>query len=218
MPTAVSRHHARTGGQRKMSERLFGYARVPVASDADANDLKTQHRVLADCEQDFVDVGSGASWNRPELNRLKAVLQPRDCVKVAALDRLGRSLTKVLELLGWLRENQVEVISLRESIDQDSAMGRAMLHLAIVFAEMERDLARERTLAGLEQVKAAGKPLGRRKKGVSRKRAEEIQNMRQRDGLSWGRIATITGLPSSSIRRICTWDLEEIAPTAFGEG
>ena len=43
---------------------------------------------------------SGASWNRPELNRLKAVLQPRDCVKVAALDRLGRSLSKVLELLG----------------------------------------------------------------------------------------------------------------------
>ena len=173
--------------------------------------------MLADCEQVFEDVGSGASWNRPGLNRLKASLQPGDCVKVVALDRLGRSLTEVLELLGWLRENGVEIISLRESIDQDSAMGRAMLHLAILFAEMERDLARERTVAGLERVKATGKHLGRRK-GVSRKRAEEIQNMRQRDGLSWSRIATITGLPSSSIRRICTWDLEEIAPTAFGEG
>ena len=57
-------------------------------------------------------------------------------------------------------------------------MGRAMLHLAIVFAEMERDLARERTLAGLERVRATGKHIGRRK-GVSRKRAEEIQNMRR---------------------------------------
>ena len=47
------------------------------------------------------------------------------------------------------------------------------MHLAIVFAEMERDLARERMLAGLERVKAIGKHLGRRK-GVSRKRAEEI--------------------------------------------
>ena len=56
-------------------------------------------------------------------------------------------------------------------------MGRAMLHLAIVFAEIERDLARERTLAGLEQVRATGKHLGRRK-GVSRKRPEESQNMR----------------------------------------
>ena len=174
-----------------------------MASDAAANNLETQHRVLADSEQDFEDVGSGASWNRSELNRLRAVLQPCDCVKVAALDRLGRSLAEVLELLGWLRENQVLVISLRESIDQDSAMGRAMLHLAIVFAEIERDLPRERTLAGLERVKATGKQLGRRK-GVSRRRAGEIQNMRQRDGLSWGRIATITGLPSSGCRRICT--------------
>ena len=98
-------------------------------------------------------------------NNNKAVLQPGDCVKVAALDRLGRSLTEVLELLGWLRENGVEIISLRESVDQDSAMGRAMLHLAIVFAEMERDLVRERTLAGLEWVKATGEHLGRRKGG-----------------------------------------------------
>ena len=148
-----------------MSGKLFGYARVSVASDADANNLENQRRVLADCEQVFEDVGSEASWNRPGLNRLKAALQPGDCVKVAALDRLGRSLTEVLELLGWLKENQVEVISLRESIDQDSAMGRAMLHLAIVFAEMERDLVRERTLAGLEWVKATGKHLGRRKGG-----------------------------------------------------
>ena len=161
-----------------MSGKLFGYARVLVASDADANNLENQRGVLADCEQVFEDVGSGASWNRPGLNRLKAALQPGDCVKVAALDRLGRSLTEVLELLGWLREKGVEIISLRESIDQDSAMGRAMLHLAIVFAEMERDLARERTLAGLERVKATGKHLGRRK-GVSRKRAEEIQSMRR---------------------------------------
>ena len=119
--------------------------------------------------------------------------------------------------MGWLCENGVGIVSLRESVDRDSAMGRAMLNLGIVFAEMERDLARERTLAGLARVRAAGKHLGRRK-GVSRERAEEIRNMRQRDGLSWGRIATITGLPSSSIRRICTWDLKEIAPTAFGDG
>ena len=47
-----------------MSGRLFGYARVSVASDADANNLENQRRVLADCEQVFEDVGSGASWNR----------------------------------------------------------------------------------------------------------------------------------------------------------
>ena len=76
---------------------------------------------------------------------------------------LGPIADRGFGLLGWLREKGVEVISLRESIDQDSAMGRAILHLAIVFAEMEGDLARERTLAGLERVKATGKHLGRRK-------------------------------------------------------
>ena len=54
-----------------MSGKLFGYARVSVASDADANNLETQHRVLADCEQVFEDVGSGTSWNRPD----RALLQ-----------------------------------------------------------------------------------------------------------------------------------------------
>ena len=50
-------------------------------------------------------MGNEVSWNRPGLNRLKVALRPGDCVKVAALDRLGRSLTEVLELLGWLRKN-----------------------------------------------------------------------------------------------------------------
>ena len=82
-----------------MSGKLHGYARVPVSSDAYANNLETQRRVLADCGQVFEDISSGASWNRPGLNRLKAALEPGDCVKVAALDRLGRSLTEVIELL-----------------------------------------------------------------------------------------------------------------------
>ena len=94
-------------------------------------------------------------------------------------------------------------------------MGRAMLNQAIVFAEIERDLARERTLAELERVRATDKRLGRCK-CVSWKRTEEILNMRQRDGLSWGRIVTITELPSSSIRWTSTRDLKEVAPAAFG--
>ena len=106
-----------------MSGKLFGYARVSVASDADANNLENQRRVLADCEQVFEDVGSGASWNRPGLNRLKAALQAGDCVKVVALDRLGRSLTEVLELLVWLREKGVEIISLGSSLTRTVPWG-----------------------------------------------------------------------------------------------
>ena len=81
-----------------MSGKPYVCAQMSMASDADANNLENQRRVLGDCEQVFEDVGSGASGNRPALNRLKAALQPGDCVKVAALDRLGRSLTEVLEV------------------------------------------------------------------------------------------------------------------------
>ena len=74
MPTAVSRRHARTGGWRKMSGKLHEYARVSVARGVDANDLPSQGWVLADSEQVFEGVGSGASWSRPGLNRLKDAL------------------------------------------------------------------------------------------------------------------------------------------------
>ena len=171
---------------------------MSVASDADANNLETQRRVLADCEQVFEDVGSGASWNRPGLNRLRAALQPGDCLKVAALDRLGRSLTEVLELLGWPRENEVEIISLRESIDQDSAWGGRCCTWPSSSRRWSATWSgRERWRGWSGSKPPASTSAGAR--GVSRKRAEEIQQMRRRDGLSWGRIATITGLlPAAS--------------------
>ena len=121
-----------------MTGSLFGYARVTVASDGDANNQHGDHRrFLADCEQIFGDVGSGASWNRFGVNRLRAALQPRQRVKVAALDRLIRSLTEVMKLLNWLRERDAEFISPLVSIDQESAMGRTILRLSIVFAKKE---------------------------------------------------------------------------------
>ena len=94
LSTVVSRCHARTGGQRKVSGKLFGDARVSVASDADANNSENQRRVLVDCEQVFEDVGSGASWKRLGLNLPKTTLAPGGCVKIAGQDRLGRSRQK----------------------------------------------------------------------------------------------------------------------------
>ena len=122
-PAVASRCYAITRGERKTSGKLHEYAHVWVARDADANNLETRRRVLADCEQVFEDVGSGASWNRPGLNRLKVALQTGDCVKIAALDRLGRSLTEVLDLLGWLR-------NVASGRDQRLAKDFAMLTMA----------------------------------------------------------------------------------------
>ena len=70
----ASRQYAKTGGQRKMRGKLFGYASTSVAGDADASNLKNQRRVLAERKQVFDDMGSWASWNRPGLNRLDAAI------------------------------------------------------------------------------------------------------------------------------------------------
>ena len=76
--------------------------RVAGQRHAGANNVETQRRVLADCEQIFEDVGSGVSWNPPGLHRLKEALQPGDCVKVAALDRLAaRPRNTVYKLQGY---------------------------------------------------------------------------------------------------------------------
>lgn len=69
-----------------MNGRLLGDVRVSVASGADSNNLETQRRMLADCQQVFENWGA-ASWNWLGLNRLKAALQPGDCVQMAVLDR-----------------------------------------------------------------------------------------------------------------------------------
>ena len=111
LPTVVSRRHARTGGQRKMSGRLFGYARVSVASDADANNLETQRRVLADCEQVFEDVGSGASLEpagaesaegRPPAGRLR---------EGGGAGLAGSVADRGAAAAGWLREKGVDIAS-----------------------------------------------------------------------------------------------------------
>ena len=68
-PTVALCRHARTGGHRKKSEKLFGYARVSVASDADANNLEKQRRVLADCEQVFLETGFCAEALGDALNQ-----------------------------------------------------------------------------------------------------------------------------------------------------
>ena len=124
-----------------MSGRLFGYAHVSVASDIDANNLETKRRVLADCEQVFVDVGSGASWNRPWLNRLRADLQPCDCVKVRGAGPPGLVADRGAGASGLAAGEPGRGHESPGVHRSGQAMGRAMLHRAIVFAQMERDLA-----------------------------------------------------------------------------
>lgn len=108
------------------------------------------------------DVASGAKQRtlRDDILRL-ARKREIDTVIVWKLDRWGRSTSDVVSTLEELRELNVKFVSITEALDFSTAMGRAMSGLLSVFAEFERELIRERVMAGLEQARSRGVRLGR---------------------------------------------------------
>jgi DNA invertase Pin-like site-specific DNA recombinase len=104
---------------------------------------------------------SGAKTDRPELTRLLDDLEEGDVVVVWRLDRLGRSLPHLIELVSEFGDRGVHFSSLSESISTDTAGGELMFHLLGALAQFERSLISERTKAGLASAKARGSSLGR---------------------------------------------------------
>lgn len=112
----------------------------------------------------IVDEGlSGRNPNRPGLIKLMSLARSRkvDCILILKLDRLFRSLKHIVVTLEELNELGVQLISVKESLDMTTSAGRLMIHLISSFAEFEAELARERTLIGLEFSRSKGVKLGR---------------------------------------------------------
>lgn len=140
---------------------LIGYARVSTQDQS--ADLQRDALAAAGCERVFVDEGaSGASIRRPALDEALAALQPGDCLLVWKLDRLGRSLAHLVQLVDELGKRGIAFRSLSDPIDTTSAQGRLVLHIMGALAEFERALIAERTRAGLGAAKQRGQRLGRR--------------------------------------------------------
>ena len=142
-----------------MSNFKLGYARVSTLQQHEA----LQHDALrqAGCDRVFVDKASGKLESRPALNDLLCQVRPGDTVVVWRLDRLGRSLRHLIEVVADLERRGVAFISLTESIDTSTPGGKLVFHLFGALAEFERDLIRERTLAGLAAARARGRTGGR---------------------------------------------------------
>ena len=126
---------------------LIGYARI---SNHDQN-LNFQKDALKSTgrEKIFVDELSGATATRPGLQQALDALREGDVLVVWRLDRLGRSLRNLIELVGSLEERKVSFRSLQESMDTASSGGKLIFHVFGALAEFERNLIRERTQAGL---------------------------------------------------------------------
>ncbi len=141
---------------------LIGYARV---STHDQNlDLQQDALQQAGCEKIFVDEVSGAQAARPGLQQAMDQLREGDVLVVWRLDRLGRSLRNLLELVVQLEDKKVGFSSLQESMDTSSSGGKLIFHVFGALAEFERNLIRDRTNAGLAAARARGRTGGRPKK------------------------------------------------------
>jgi DNA invertase Pin-like site-specific DNA recombinase len=139
--------------------RLLGYARVSTAEQH--LDLQRDALKQAGCERVFADTASGALDERPQLAKVLAALRPGDTLVVWRLDRLGRSLRHLIETVNELRDRGVKFKSLQESIDTSTSGGKLIFHLFGALAEFERDVARERTQAGLAAARTRGRSGGR---------------------------------------------------------
>lgn len=117
-----------------------------------------------DSIQEFTDIGSGAKYSRPGLEKLKAAarLKKYSGIVVFRLDRLGRKMMDSIMLIDELSRKGVEVYSVHEGLDPSTATGRLHKHLILAFAEYERDAISESTKQRLAALKASGKILGRK--------------------------------------------------------
>lgn len=120
----------------------------------------------------FQEFASGAKETRPELDRMMKRVRNKefDAVMVWRLDRLGRSLKHLLQLIEEFSNRNVKFISLTEGFDTTTPQGELFFHIASAFAQFERKLIQERINAGLERAKAEGKRLGRPIGSKDRKR------------------------------------------------
>ena len=142
----------------------IGYTRVSTAEQSLALQLDALRQ--AGCRKVYEEVISGARIERPVLQDLLTHLRDGDVLMIWKLDRLGRSLRHLIEVVTDLAQRGIGFQSLQENLDTTTSSGKLVFHLFGALAEFERDLIRERTQAGLVAARARGR-LGGRPRGLS---------------------------------------------------
>ncbi|ABF64378.1 DNA-invertase from lambdoid prophage e14 [Ruegeria sp. TM1040] len=203
--------------------RKIGYARVSTADQNPDMQIHELKRYGVPEELIFVDRASGGTMKRPQFMRALRYAQYEGTELVVwKLDRLGRTLGGVLDTLKLLSDRGVTFVSLTERIDTTGPMGKAMIHLLAVFAELERDLIVERTKAGIERAKERG-DVGGRPKAMTPERvakAEEMLAAGERGNTVWKAMKELDGPTISRAAYYAwqkEWDAGHRAPDIVGE-
>ncbi|WP_339760441.1 recombinase family protein [uncultured Hoeflea sp.] len=185
---------------------MVGYARVSTLDQS--LDLQLNALRKAGCHKIFTDFGvSGKGFARPGLIQALECVCPGSTLVVWRLDRLGRSLPKLISLVEDLGRRQIEFHSLTENIDTTSSGGKLIFHIMAALAEFERSLISERTRAGMEAARLKGKHLGRRKSLTATDVAQARTDIS--NGRSANAVAEIYGITPRTLRRYLRSDNQD---------
>jgi DNA invertase Pin-like site-specific DNA recombinase len=179
--------------------RKIGYARVSTKDQR----LRMQREALkaVNCDRVFEDFGvSGAKSSRPGLDAMLEALRPGDSVIVFKLDRLGRSVLHLADLLVRFQDQGVHFVSLSEGINTTTPGGKLVFHIFSAVAEFTREIIVENTTAGIEAARAKGKTLGRPRK-LSQDDVICAQSLIGRGTMSARDIANLHDVHPRTIRR-----------------
>ena len=150
-------------------EGLIGYVRVSKNDGSQLLDLQLDalQKEGVSSKRIYEDFASGKKEDRPGLEACLKALQPGNTLVVWKLDRLGRNLVHLNQIINYLNDNRIALKVLDSTmgrIDTTTPSGKLMFNLFSVLAEYERDLIRERTMAGLKAARARGRCGGRPQK------------------------------------------------------
>jgi DNA invertase Pin-like site-specific DNA recombinase len=177
---------------------LVGYARVSTGEqnlDLQIDALKSAH-----CDEIFTDEISGAKSERPGLSEALAFLRDGDTLVVWKLDRFGRSLKDLVLKVEELKQRGIYFVSLTENIDTTSPTGKLQFHIFSALAEFERDIIRERTMAGLRSARARGR-FGGRPKTMTDEKLDRASKLMKSSDCSITEICEMVGMSRSSLYR-----------------
>jgi DNA invertase Pin-like site-specific DNA recombinase len=176
----------------------IGYARV--STEDQTLDLQNDALKRAKCGEIYQEQASGKNTGRPQLEGCLKGLREGDTLVVWRLDRLGRNLADLVNLIAQLERRKINFESLTEKIETTSPTGRLVFHVFAALAEFERNLIRERTVAGLTAARARGRKGGRPVK-LSPKEIRTIRALLKTADMPVAEIAARFGIARSTLYR-----------------
>jgi DNA invertase Pin-like site-specific DNA recombinase len=184
-----------------MAESIrWGYGRV---STRDQN-VNAQHDALVAAGVDEkhirVEKASTRLALRPELEKLRAVMRAGDTLVITKVDRLARSLLDLISIADDLRKEGITLEILSGTFNRDDPMGEAFFQMTGVFAQLERDLIRQRTNEGLASARARGRKGGRRAK-LTAAQAAEVKRLYEAKDKTVAEIGALFGITRESVYR-----------------